>query len=153
MGFLSCALGVFLMGAHWLALFVCHKPWRFPRGWGGWMLIKATAILLAYPAGWYDPARDTVHYWPMRLEQLLIKRTHYQWIRSDFWRVVTVGGLFWGWRTGWFGIHQPHTVQGLIGLILMGWAAWDGISNRHYYCGEPPPSGDGEGHRSRQLDY
>lgn len=171
MSFVSCALGFFWMSinidhlplflsatllllfSHWVTLFLSHKPWSFPRGWGLWMVGKGLAIIFAYPRGLYDPRRDRQHYWPMSEEQIRIKTTHYQWIRSDFWLAVMVGVLLWHASSGDGGVyalfpglktylHRETSYQILLGLMFLGFGVWDFQVNRGYFFGD---SGQSEG--------
>lgn len=162
LAFLACALCFFAMGinlntieyfliallglliCHWAALFLCHKPWSFPRGWGFWMLEKTLCILFRYPLGRYDPQYDTVRYWPMTSEQKLIKASHYQWIRSDFWLgvillVMLLNQVELATLIPTVVTTLPPEVmnrvelQILSGLLLMAFTVWDIRVNRAYY--------------------
>ena len=164
LAFLCCGLCFFWMGhflqkipmflitglalwlADWATLFLSHKPWHPPRGWGWWMLGKSLAIFFWYPGGWYDPAKDKLHYWPLSHEEILVKSTHYQWIRGTFWLIVIFTAGLFAWNT-WQA--DPHVVwqkltgvqlktmafQAVLGLALITFSIWDLVVNRAYYFG------------------
>ncbi len=164
LSFLGCGLCFFWMGMHlqhipmfivmtflliladWATLFIGHRPWAPPRGWGLWMLWKSLCIFFAYPWGCYDPRRDTRHYREdLGEEARLIKCVHYQWIRSNFWMLVVflLALLSWyGWEPSG---NRPHLKEGLfesaLGLVLIVFSFWDYSVNKLYYFGEDMAEG------------
>jgi hypothetical protein len=156
MTFLACGLCFFWMGlslrnlpmlmfntvllllCHWATLFVCHRPWAFPRGWGWWMLGKTLAICFFYPAGLYDPRRDERHYAPLCREELTVKTTHYQWIRSNFWLMLLLAASMLGWEVIIPGALQMRVLgyELWLGLLLGVFALWDFKVNKAYYFGD-----------------
>lgn len=166
LSFLTCGLCFFWMGLHlqtmpmflitsmlllmadWSTLFISHRPWAPPRGWGWWMLAKTAAICLWYPRGWYDPYRDTKHYSEtLSADARLIKSTHYQWIRSNFWLFVIFAALFAFWQV-WIpsrGVPDANLTPAhlkeigyelVLGLIMISFAFWDFSVNKIYYFGQ-----------------
>lgn len=158
LSFLACGLGIFWMGlsmnslpmfmlntillllCHWATLFFCHRPWAFPRGWGWWMLGKSLAIWFFYPGGLYDPRTDDRHYLPLTQEEITVKSTHYQWIRSNFWLIVLLAASMIAWGKVLPAVKLLHMktlcFEIWLGLLLTAFSLWDFNVNKAYYFGD-----------------
>lgn len=114
-----------------LTIFISHKPWQ--KGWGGWIIWKFIAIIFSYPFGLYDPSR----YHDCSKEDKLVKRAHYQWIRSDFWFFTALLFALYFIKIDsipinpWLSINHLHL---LIMTVLMTFSAIiDFFANYDYY--------------------
>jgi hypothetical protein len=122
-----------------ISLFLCHKPWTPPRGWGIWILLKYLAIILGHPGGWYSPSKEQAHYHALTEEQCQIKQTHYFWIRTNTWVMILLFFCLDGslWLVSKDFVNQYWSM--LWGCFLMGWTLLDFTLHRPYYFGQPAP--------------
>jgi hypothetical protein len=151
---LFCLFLLGLLFTRNISLFLCHKPWTPPRGWGLWILMKYLAIVLGHPGGWYSPSKDQTHYHALSEEQCQIKQTHYFWIRTNTWVMILLflcldhslwlvpkavdipnPDIFYSNLFQLLGQHWSL----FWGCFLMGWTLLDFALHRPYYFGQPAP--------------